>query len=58
MKNQAKMSKQSECFIEKACELGCDEDEAAFEERLRRVAKAKRVEISAKSPISDKRDKQ
>ena len=58
MKNRAKMSKQSECFIEQACELGCDEDEAAFEGRLRRVATAKRVETAAKSPISDKRDKQ
>lgn len=27
-------------FIKKARELGCDEDEAAFEARLRKVAKA------------------
>ena len=26
--------------IDKARELGCDEDEAAFEKRLRRIAKA------------------
>jgi hypothetical protein len=32
---------QSERFIEIARELGCDEDEAAFDEKLRRIAKAK-----------------
>jgi hypothetical protein len=32
---------QSERFIETARELGCDEDEAAFEEKLRRIATAK-----------------
>jgi hypothetical protein len=31
---------QSKAFIDKARELGCDEDEAAFEERLRKIAKA------------------
>jgi hypothetical protein len=32
--------KQKDKFIEKARELGCDEDEAAFEKRLRKIAKA------------------
>jgi hypothetical protein len=32
---------QSERFIETARELGCDEDEAAFDEKLRRIATAK-----------------
>jgi hypothetical protein len=36
-----KEKKQVEHFIEKARELGCDEDEAAFEERVRKIAKAK-----------------
>ena len=31
---------QSQRFIEKAHELGCDEDEAAFEKRLREIAEA------------------
>ena len=31
---------QRQRFIEKARELGCDEDEAAFEERLRKITKA------------------
>lgn len=32
---------QSQKFIDKARELECDEDEAAFEERLRRMSKQK-----------------
>lgn len=32
--------KQKDKFIEKARELGCDEDEAAFEKRLRKIVKA------------------
>ena len=32
---------QSKRFIETARELGCDEDEAAFEEKLRRIATVK-----------------
>jgi hypothetical protein len=31
---------QKEKFIDKARELGCDEDEAVFEKRLRKIAKA------------------
>jgi hypothetical protein len=31
---------QKQRFIDKARELGCDEDEVAFEERLRKIAKA------------------
>jgi hypothetical protein len=38
---KATLSQQSKRFIEKARELGCDKDEAAFEERLKKVAKAK-----------------
>lgn len=32
---------QSERFIDKARELGCDEDEAVFDDKLRRIAQAK-----------------
>jgi hypothetical protein len=32
---------QSKRFIDTARELGCDEDEAAFEEKLKRIATAK-----------------
>jgi hypothetical protein len=32
---------QSKRFIETARELGCDEDEAAFEEKLKQIATAK-----------------
>lgn len=31
---------QGKAFIKTARELGCDEDEAAFEEQLRKIAKA------------------
>ena len=30
-------------FIETARELGCDEDEAAFDEKLKRIATAKTI---------------
>jgi hypothetical protein len=43
-------SEQSKRFIEKARELGCDEDEAAFGERLRKIAKAKPSEPEKKKP--------
>jgi len=32
---------QSQKFIDKARELGCDEDEKAFDDKLRRIAKQK-----------------
>lgn len=34
-------SDQHKRFIETARELGCDEDEAAFDEKLKRIAQAK-----------------
>jgi hypothetical protein len=37
-------------FVETARELGCDEDEAAFEEKLRRIATAKPMLKSPKKP--------
>lgn len=41
MKNlRKKKSSQSQRFIEKAREIGYDEDEPAFDERLRKIAKA------------------
>ena len=41
---------QSEKFVEKARELECDEDEAAFEAKLRRIAKQKSSEEKDKTP--------
>jgi hypothetical protein len=43
---------QSQRFIDKARELGCDEDEAAFKEKLKVIArqKPKTVPPPAKSP--------
>lgn len=35
------VNKQHEKFVDKARELGCDEDEAAFEERLKRIVPKK-----------------
>ena len=40
-KSQIATKSQSECLIEAACEAGCNEDEAAFDEALKRIAKAK-----------------
>lgn len=41
---------QGKRFIDKARELGCDEDEAAFEDRLRKIAKAKTPAPDKKKP--------
>jgi hypothetical protein len=38
---QESQIEQSKRFIEAARELGCDEDEAAFDEKLKRIATAK-----------------
>ena len=40
-KNKPFEKSQSEGFIDTARELGCDEDEAAFEEKLKRIATVK-----------------
>ncbi len=39
-------------FIETARELGCDEDEAAFDEKLRQIATAKPKPRRPKKPAS------
>ena len=46
MTNQVKDQKQSQSqrFIDKTRELGCDEDDKAFDDKLRRIAKAKPAE--------------
>jgi hypothetical protein len=41
MKKTTDQKPQRERFIETARELGCDEDEAAFDEKLKRIATAK-----------------
>ncbi len=38
--NTKSSTSQSESFKKTARELGCDEDEAAFEDQLRRIAQA------------------
>lgn len=38
---------QSQRFIDKARELGCDEDEAVFEDRLRRIVPKPKKEEKA-----------
>ena len=40
-KNPTDTKSQSERFIETARALECDEDEAAFDEKLKRIAQAK-----------------
>jgi hypothetical protein len=40
-KKQESQADQSKRFIETARELGCDEDEAAFDEKLKRIARAR-----------------
>jgi len=48
--NEKELNKsQSERFIETARQLGCDEDEAAFREKLGQIAKAKPKDESPKS---------
>ena len=39
--NSKDLRSQSQKFIDKARELGCDEDEKAFDDKLRRIAKQK-----------------
>ncbi|HZS81749.1 MAG TPA: hypothetical protein VFA50_02695 [Stellaceae bacterium] len=38
---KAKSEEQARRFIETARQLGCDEDEAAFDEKLKRITKPK-----------------
>ena len=40
-KNSVRPNSQGRVFIQAARELGCDEDEVAFDAKLRRLAKAK-----------------
>ena len=42
MTAKTKKTAQTQKFIDKARELGCDEDEAVFEEKLRGLTKAGR----------------
>jgi len=59
-KNAGSQGEQSKRFIETARELGCDEDEAAFDEKLRRIAtakpKPKAIERTPRRPRSIKKD--
>jgi hypothetical protein len=55
--SRKKTGSQSRRFIEKARELGCDEDEAAFEQRLRKIAKATPFQDGKPKAIKPKRAK-
>lgn len=47
---------QSRKFIETARQLGCDEDEAAFNEKLKRIARQKPRPPDAPAPKDDKEE--
>lgn len=50
MKQEKSASGQYQKFQDAARELGCDEDEGAFEDKLRRIAKVKpKLEADAKA---------
>jgi hypothetical protein len=49
-RNQDTTKSQSRKFREAARELGCDEDEAAFEARLKKIAKAQPPKPEKKKP--------
>src|SRR5271166_3866053 len=51
-KPEADKQAQRKRFIETARELGCDEDEAAFDEKLRKIATAKPKPRNKKVPKS------
>jgi hypothetical protein len=50
-------TQQHKRFIETARELGCDEDEAAFDEKLKRIATAKPSKPPAKETATRKRSR-
>ena len=54
MKNPKKMINQHEHFAKKACELGCDEDEKVFDDKLRRIGKAPPHKADEKDKTPDK----
>lgn len=51
--NKQDEADQSRRFVETARELGCDEDEAAFDEKLKRIATAKPKPRDKKVPKPD-----
>ena len=51
----SKADAQSEKFKDAARELGCDESEAAFDDKLRVIAKQKPKEPEPKKPSARKR---
>jgi hypothetical protein len=53
-KPDADKQAQHKRFIETARELGCDEDEAAFDEKLKRIATAK-PKLRSKPATDEKR---
>jgi hypothetical protein len=57
MTRSAPTKPQGKKFIEKARELGCDEHEAAFDERLAKIAKATTPAL-IKKPAQKKKPRQ
>jgi len=55
MQNTSKQKTQSDKFKALARELECDEDETAFDEKLKRVAKQEPPRDDAKEKPADKR---
>lgn len=56
---KAQVETQSEKFVKAARDLGCDEDEARFEDALRKVAKHKLQEepkVNSSPPRPDAKD--
>jgi hypothetical protein len=57
MKKMAPHSEQSQAFIKAARELGCDEDELRFEEKLKKVARHKPPSDAPSEPKKQKAKK-
>jgi hypothetical protein len=51
-KKSKEVRRQGQAFIEAARQLGCDEDEAHFGEKLKKIARHKPQEATRKKPDS------
>ncbi len=54
MMSKTQKKVQAEKFRQVARELGCDEDEAAFDDKLRRIAKSPPIKADNKEKTPDK----
>jgi len=53
MNQSNKKNSQSQKFIDKAKELGCNEDEKAFDDKLRKIARQKPADKAEKDKPAD-----